>query len=221
MNEQLLRVTKQGRNTAVHVSQVPASLVKDGYIGLKDFRGKIVQEYIDCGWVYHGEIVIQKNPQVQAVRTKAKGLMFAQLKRDSSWLRPGLADYVLLFKKPGENKTPIHPKDITNEDWIKWAHPVWLDIKETNVLKARQSKAEKDEKHICPLQLDVIDRCIRLWSNEGETVLSPFAGIGSEGYQAILRNRKFIGIELKPEYARTAISNLERASKKNKSKLLF
>lgn len=207
----LLRVTKEGRNTAVHVSQVPALLVTDGYIGLKDFRGRVVEEYQKRGWIYHGEIVIQKNPQVQAVRVHAKGLLFAQLKRDASWLRPGLADYILLFKKPGENAVPIIPKDVSNDDWIKFAHPVWFDIKETNVLNVREARSNKDDKHMCPLQLDVIDRCIRLWSNEGEIVFSPFAGIGSEGYQTILKGRRFIGSELKPEYVQVAIRNLARA----------
>jgi DNA modification methylase len=207
----LLRITKPGRNTAVHVSQVPAMLIRDGYIGLKDFRGEVCRAYQDAGWIYHGEIVIQKNPQAQAVRTKSKALLFVQMKRDSSWLRPGLADYILLFRKPGENRVPILPEDISNEDWIRWAHPVWFDIRENKTLNKAEARTEKDEKHIAPLQLDVIDRCIRLWSNPGEVVFSPFAGIGSEGYQALKRKRKFIGAELKPEYAKVAIKNLKRA----------
>lgn len=209
--KELLRVTKPGRNTACHVSQVPAMLVRDGYIGMKDFRGMAVKCYQDAGWVYHGEIVIQKNPQSQAVRTKSKSLMFVQLRRDSSWLRPGLADYILLFRKPGDNAVPIRPDDISNDDWITWAHPVWFDIRENNTLNKCEARTENDERHICPLQLDVIDRCIRLWSNRGEAVLSPFAGIGSEGYQAIRNGRRFVGIELKPEYADVAIRNLRRA----------
>lgn len=219
--ENLLRITKPGRNTAVHASQVPAMLIKDGYIGLKDFRGDIVRAYQSAGWIYHGEIVIQKNPQAQAVRTKSKSLLFIQLKRDSSWLRPGLADYVLVFRKPGENKVPVLPKDISNEDWIKWAHPVWFDIRESRTLNKSAARSDKDEKHICPLQLDVIDRCVRLWSNVGEIVLSPFAGIGSEGYQAILRGRKFVGIELKPEYVVVAKDNLQIAERQIKQDNLF
>jgi DNA modification methylase len=217
----LLRITKEGRNTAVHVSQVPAMLIRDGYIGLKDFRGEVVRHYIAGGWTYHGEIVIQKNPQAQAVRTKSKSLLFVQLKRDSSWLRPGLADYVLLFRKPGENKVPILPKDITNEDWIKFAHPVWFDIRESNTLSKGEARSEDDEKHICPLQLDVINRSIRLWSNKGETVLSPFCGIGSEGYEAIKNGRRFMGIELKPEYAQVAVKNLRWAEQQANSPTLF
>jgi DNA modification methylase len=217
----LLLVTKPGRNTAVHVSQVPAMLVRDGYIGLKDFRGMVVRAYETEGWIYHGEIVIQKNPQAQAVRTKSKSLLFVQLKRDSSWLRPGLADYVCVFRKPGENKVPVRPKDISNDDWIKWAHPVWYDIRETNTLSAAEARTEKDERHVCPLQLDVIDRCVRLWSNPGEFVLSPFAGIGSEGYQSILRGRRFIGVELKQEYFETACLNLQRAEDEMRREKLF
>ncbi len=219
--QELLRITKEGRNTAVHVSQIPAMLVRDGYIGLKDFRGDVVREYQKQGWIYHGEIVIQKNPQCQAVRTKCKSLLFAQLKRDSSWLRPGLADYILLFRKPGENKVPIIPKDISNEDWIKFAHPIWTDIKESNTLAKSEARSEDDEKHICPLQLDVIERCIRLWSNPEELVFSPFTGIGSEGYQSILFGRKFIGAELKKEYVDVAIKNLKYAEEKKSSALLF
>jgi DNA modification methylase len=211
MVRELLKVTRPGRNTACHVSQVPAMLVRDGYIGMKDFRGMAVKCYQDAGWIYHGEIVIQKNPQSQAVRTKSKSLMFVQLRRDSSWLRPGLADYILLFRKPGENAVPIRPDDISNDDWIIWAHPVWYDIRENNTLNKCEARTENDERHICPLQLDAIDRCIRLWSNRGETVLSPFAGIGSEGYQAIKTGRRFVGIELKPEYAEVAMKNLRRA----------
>ena len=212
----LLNITKPGRNTAVHVSQVPAMLVRDGYIGLKDFRGMVVRAYQEQGWIYHGEIVIQKNPQVQAVRTKSKSLLFVQLKRDSSWLRPGLADYICLFRKPGENKIPILPHDISNEDWIKFAHPIWTDIRENHTLSKGEARSEDDEKHICPLQLDVIDRCIRLWSNQGEVVLSPFAGIGSEGYMSLLLGRKFIGIELKREYFEVAERNLTWAENKKK-----
>jgi DNA modification methylase len=143
------------------------------------------------------------------------------LRRDSAWLRPGLADYICVFRKPGENKVHILPKDISNDDWIKWAHPVWYDIRETHTLSAAEARTEKDERHVCPLQLDVIDRCVRLWSNPGELVLSPFAGIGSEGYQSILRGRRFVGIELKPEYFSTACLNLQRATMEMQKEMLF
>ena len=220
MLAELFRVIKPGRNVACHVAQVASTLGHDGYIGIRDFRGGVIQNSIDAGFVYHGEVVIDKNPQAQAIRTHAKALLFAQLKKDSSWLRPGLADYILIFRKPGENAVPIHP-DIDNETWIKWAHPIWYGIRESDTLHVAEARAEPDERHVAPLQLGTIERCIRLWSNPGETVLSPFAGIGSEGYEAILRDRQFIGIELKPEYAATAHRNLERAvTKKSQRRML-
>lgn len=217
---QLLRVTKAGRITACHVAQLAAMQSRDGYIGLKDFRGRVIHAFIDAGWIHHGEIVIDKNPQAQAIRTKTKGLMFVQLRKDSTWMRPALADFLLLFRKPGENAVPVSP-DISNEDWIKWAHPVWYDIRETETLTAAEGRDEKDEKHICPLQLDVIDRAICLYTNPGEVVLSPFAGIGSEGYQAILRGRRFIGAELKRSYWRAACNNLKAAHTKANEGNLF
>tara|TARA_Y100000310_G_scaffold328100_1_gene395631 strand:- start:21256 stop:23469 length:2214 start_codon:yes stop_codon:yes gene_type:complete len=213
--EGLMRVLKPGRLLVCHVAQVPAKLVSDGFIGLKDFRGKTISAFIEKGFVFHGEVVIDKNPQAQAIRTHAKGLLFKQLKSDASWLRPGLADYLLVFRKLGENAVPIHP-DIDNEEWIKWAHPIWYDIRETDTLNVAEGRDEPDERHIAPLQLGVIERCVRLWSNPGEIVLSPFAGIGSEGYGAILLNRRFIGMELKESYYRTAIRNLERAVERTK-----
>tara|TARA_Y100000310_G_scaffold50965_2_gene47048 strand:- start:5907 stop:7913 length:2007 start_codon:yes stop_codon:yes gene_type:complete len=220
MLAELFRVMKPGRNVACHVAQVPATLAHDGYIGLRDFRGGAIQASIDAGFVYHGEVVIDKNPQAQAIRTHAKALLFAQLKKDSAWLRPGLADYILIFRKPGENSVPIHP-DISNETWIEWAHPIWYGIRESDTLHSAEARSEPDERHVAPLQLGTIERCLRLWSNPGETVLSPFAGIGSEGYEALLRDRKFIGIELKQEYVAAAHRNLERAiTKKSQMRLL-
>jgi DNA modification methylase len=204
-----LRVTQPGRDACVHVQQVAASLVKDGFIGLKDFRGEVVRAFCDQGWIYHGEITVDKNPQAQAVRTKAKGLLFVQLRKDSSWMRPGLADYILIFRKPGENATPIHT-DLTNDEWIKFAHPVWYDIRESDTLNAAEARESDDEKHVCPLQLSLIERCIRLWSNPGELVLDPFMGIGSTGYEAIHHGRRFVGCELKPAYAQAARKNMDR-----------
>jgi len=217
---ELLRVTKPGRLTACHVAQLAAMASRDGYIGLKDFRGRCIQTFIEAGWIHHGEIAIDKNPQAQAIRTKSKALLFVQLRKDSSWLRPAIADAVLLFRKPGDNAVPIKP-EISNEDWIKWAHPLWTDIRETNVLQYRDAREDKDEKHICPLQLDVIERCIRLWSNPGEVVLSPFAGVGSEGYQAIKYGRRFVGIELKRSYWETAKKNLHASEQEMASGTLF
>jgi DNA modification methylase len=237
--DHLLRVTKPGRNCCVHVADVPAMLVRDGYVGLKDFPGMTVKAFEERGWIYHGRVTIDKNPQVQALRTKSKGLLFSQMEKDSSWSRPALADYILIFRKPGENHVPVLP-DITRQQWILWARAVWYaadyapgsfsdnggssksgfgaadGIAETDTLQYTTARSEDDERHICPLQLGTIERCIRLWSNAGETVLSPFAGIGSEGYVAIEHGRKFIGIELKPEYFKVAAKNLaeiEAASK--------
>lgn len=208
--KELLRVTLPGRNCAVHVAQVPAMLARDGYIGLKDFRGQTIEAFVAGGWVYHGEVVIDKDPQAQAIRTHSKALLFTQLRKDSSWLRPALADYILVFRKPGDNAVPV-TADITNEEWIEWARPIWYGIKESDTLQYTSARGSEDERHICPLQLGTIERCIRLWSNRGETVLSPFAGIGSEGHEAVRLGRKFIGIELKEGYWKMAQKNLERA----------
>lgn len=218
--DHLIRVTKPGRDCCVHVQQIAASLIHDGFIGLKDFRGDVIRAFIAQGWVYYGEVCIDKNPQVQAIRSHAKGLAFSQKNKDSSWSRPAFADYILVFRKPGENAVPVKT-DITNEEWIDWARPVWYGIKETETLNAAEGRAEKDERHVCPLQLGTIERCIRLWSNPGETVLSPFCGIGSEGYQAIKFGRKFIGIELKESYWRTARKNLDRIIRQNAQTTLW
>lgn len=213
--DQLLRLTKPGRLAAVHVAQVPTQKARDGYIGLVDFRGAVIAAYIDAGWIFHGEITVQKNPQAQAIRTKAKALLFVQMEKDSTWSRPALADYVLLFRKPGDNATPVTPVlngEITRNDWIDWAQPAWFGIRESDTLNAAAGRDEDDERHIAPLQLGLIDRCVKLWSNPGELVLSPCAGIGSEGYQSVLRGRRFVGVELKPSYFATACDNLRRAA---------
>lgn len=202
-----LRVTMPGRIACVHVQQVTTTKANHGVVGLTDFRGEVIRAYIEAGWIFHGEVTIDKDPQAQAIRTKAQSLMFVTKNRDSSKTRPALADYLLLFRKPGENTVPIK-NDVSNEEWIEWARPVWLDIKETNTLNARAGRDEADERHICPLQLDFIERCVRLWSNPGETVLTPFAGIGSEVYTAVKLGRKGYGIELKPSYWKTAVDNL-------------
>lgn len=205
--EHNLRVTKPGRIACVHVQQLTTTKANHGVIGLTDFRGQVIAAYIEAGWIFHGEVTVDKDPQAQAIRTKAQALMFVTKNRDSSMTRPALADYLLLFRKPGENAIPIK-NDVTNEEWIEWARPVWLDIRETNTLNARAGRDEADERHICPLQLDFIERCVRLWSNPGETVLTPFAGIGSEVYTAVKLGRRGLGVELKPSYWRTAVSTL-------------
>lgn len=202
-----LRITMPGRICAVHVQQTATTKSGHGVIGLTDFRGDVIRAYIDAGWIFHGEVTVDKDPQAQAIRTKAQALMFVTKNRDSSMTRPALADYLLLFRKPGDNQIQIK-NDVSNEEWIQWARPVWLDIRETNTLNERVARDDADERHICPLQLDFIERVVRLWSNPGETVFTPFAGIGSEVYTAVKLGRRGHGIELKPSYWRTAVSNL-------------
>jgi DNA modification methylase len=218
--EELKRVTMPGRNCCVHCQQLPTTKIYDGHIGMKDFRGELIRAFIKEGWIYHGEVCIDKDPQAQAIRTKSKCLMFATKKKDSAWLRSAFADYILVFRAPGDNRVPVKT-DITNEDWILWARPIWYGIRESNTLRYQAARDEKDEKHICPLQLETIERCIRLWSNFGETILSPFAGIGSEGHVAIVHKRKFIGIELKESYYRVAARNLAAAEENIESQLTF
>jgi superfamily II DNA or RNA helicase len=208
---ELLRVTMPGRRTAVHCQQLAMKKGTDGVIGWRDFRGELIKAHVAAGWIYDGEICIDKNPQAQAIRTKSKQLMFIQKEKDSSWLRPAMADYVLLFRAPGENPVPVKT-DVTNEEWILFAHPIWYGIRESNVLGYKEAREDDDEKHICPLQLETIERCIRLWSNRGEVVLSPFAGIGSEGYVAVRFGRRFVGIELKEAYWKQAAKHLELAT---------
>ena len=208
---EMLRVTQPGRRCCTHVQQVAMTKVAHGVIGMRDFRADVVRVMVESGWIYDGEVVIDKCPQAQAIRTKSKQLMFVQLKKDSSWVRPGMADYILLFRAPGENAEPVKT-DVTNEEWILWARPIWYGIRESDTLHTAEARDEKDERHICPLQLGTIERCVRLWSNEGDTIFSPFGGIGSEGYQALRLGRKYIGIELKQSYYDCAIRNLEAAS---------
>lgn len=213
---QTLRVLKRGRVCCVHTSDIPALLQSDGYIGIKDFPGRVIAAHEREGWIFHGRITVQKNPQAQAIRTHAKALLFAQLRRDSVDSRPALTDQVLLFRKPGDNAIPVLPVEngeLDNETWIRWAHGIWTDISETNVLQHghKHGRAADDEKHICPLQLETIKRCVKLYSNPGEIVLSPFAGIGSEGYVAVKLGRKTILVELKQSYFDELLRNMQIA----------
>lgn len=207
----LLAATKPGRLAAVHVAQLSTTKAIHGVVGLTDFRGQVIEAFMRDGWLYHGDITIDKNPQAQAIRTRSVSLMFVTLDRDQAVLRPALADYLIVFRKPGENKVPVK-SDVSREEWIKWAHPVWYDINETDTLNVRVAREDADERHICPLQLPLIERCVRLWSNEGELVFSPFAGIGSEGYIALKHGRRFVGIELKASYWKVACENLRNAT---------
>lgn len=208
--DEMLRVTKPGRLSVVHCQQVATQKGRDGAIGLSDFRGEIIRAHVEAGWIFHGEVTIDKDPQAQAIRTKATSLMFVTLNKDSAMSRPAMADYLLMFRKPGENVVPIKP-ECDNETWIEWARPCWFGIRETNTLNTAVAKENEDERHICPLQLDLIERVIKLWSNKGETVLTPFLGIGSEAVTAVKLGRVGIGCELKPSYWATAVDNLRNA----------
>lgn len=226
-----LRVTKPGRIACIHVQQLTTSKATHGHVGMTDFRGDVIRAFQDEGWIFWGEVTVWKDPQAQSIRTRTQQLAFASKNRDSARIRPALADYLLLFKKPGDNEVKIENAvdhgEVTNDDWIEWASPIWVDthdggwldedgsicpvwygIKESDTLNVRVARDDKDERHICPLQLGFIDRCIKLWSNPGETILTPFAGIGSEMYQALKLGRKAIGCELKKSYYTTAQNNL-------------
>jgi DNA modification methylase len=239
---ELMRVTKPGRLVAVHCAQIPTQKWRDGAIGLRDFRGDLIAAHTDAGFVFHGEATIDKDPQAQAIRTKSSSLLFISLERDGCAVRPALADYLLLFKVPGDNDVAVKP-DCTREEWIEWARPIWpvpdddgtedailataglqrawYGIRETDTLNTAVAKEAADERHICPLQLPLIERCVRLWSNRGDTVLSPFAGIGSEGVGALRNGRSFVGIELKPSYWKVAVDNLRRAENEKNLGTLF
>jgi len=207
------RATKKGRITAVHCMDLPSSKTMHGYIGRRDFSGEIIRAHIEAGWVFHCRVTIWKDPVVEMQRTKALGLLHKQIKKDSCRSRMGNPDYMLIFYKPGTNGDPVtHTNEsFPVEQWQQWASPVWMDIQQTKVLNGRGAREDKDERHICPLQLDVIMRCLVMWSNEGDVVFSPFAGIGSEGYQSIKYGRKFIGTELKQSYFQQAARNLKMA----------
>lgn len=216
--KELARVVKSGRLIAVHCMDLPAMKGKDGYIGLKDFSGMLIQSFQKEGFIYHDRITIWKSPVVEMTRTKSIGLLHKTIKKDSSMSRTGIPDYILVFRNAGDNLVPI-THQVTDEKqenylpvslWQKYAEPVWYDINYSDTLQYTSARDEKDEKHICPLQLETIRRCLHLWSNEGETVLSPFGGIGSEGHESLRLKRNFIGIELKPSYYNQMQRNLQR-----------
>jgi hypothetical protein len=247
--ESILRCTQPGRLCCVHLTQEPVFKGREGYVGLRDFRGDMIRCMEKAGWLYYTEVTIDKNPMLKASRTKEATLLFKTLAADSSMSRPALADYVVVFKKPGENGNPIRAgisekyenRDgwITGDEWCEWAAPVWYrkmpaeksphypfqenypsrhqatdGISEGDVLRNFVDGRENDdEKHLCPLQLGVIERCVKLWSNPDAVVLSPFMGIGSEGYVAIRHGRRLVGCELKPSYFRVACENLRDAER--------
>jgi DNA modification methylase len=217
---QLSRILKPGRICAIHCMDLPIQKGKEGYIGLRDFSGMLIKWFQDCGFIYHSRVTIWKDPVVEMQRTKALGLLHKQVKKDSVMCRVGIPDYILFFRNGGENETPITNTHIPVDLWQKIASPIWYDIDYSRTLNYREGRAQEDEKHICPLQLDTIERIILLYSNEGETVFSPFGGIGSEGYQALKMNRKSISIELKESYFELNKRN-HNAAKEEKGQLKF
>lgn len=207
---ELYRVTMQGRNVCVHCMDLPVQKGKEGYIGLRDFSNIIRECFEGAGFIYHSRVTIWKDPVVEMQRTKALGLLHKQVKKDATMSRVGLPDYVLVFRKDGERNNPVNC-DISVDTWQKYASPVWNDINYSNTLNLKGARDEKDEKHICPLQLDTIMRLITLYSNDGDVVLTPFMGIGSEVYQALLMGRKAVGVELKESYYNVALKNCRNA----------
>jgi hypothetical protein len=227
--KQLARVMMPGRIVAVHCMDIPAMKERDGYIGLKDFPSDIIRTFQNYGFVYHSRHVIWKDPLIEATRTKALGLMHKQLCKDSTRCRAGLPDYLIGMRAPGENDVPVTQGEgmtryVGADDpggsgvrrshniWRAYASPVWMDIRQTNTMNFREAREHNDEKHICPLQLDVIERAVVLWSNPGEVVFTPFMGVGSEVYGAVLNGRKGVGVELKPSYYRQAVKNCKAAA---------
>lgn len=239
---ELFRITKPGRLAAVHCMQLPTSITRDGFIGMRDFRGDIIRDFEKAGWYFHSEVCIWKDPVVAQQRTKSIRLLHKQMEKDSTISGQGLADYIVVFRKPGENEEKVSgkleyyigegnaPESLESrlgrqneeearkwysiEVWQRYASPVWMDINQSRTLQYRNARDEKDEQHISPLQLDVIERCIHLWTNPNDVVFTPFLGIGSEVWGAVELGRKGIGIELKPSYFSQAIKNLQLIPKK-------
>jgi len=233
---ELLRVTKPGRNCSVHCMNLPTTKQHSGYIGIRDFRGDVIRAFESAGWIYHSEVCIWKDPVTAMQRTKALGLLHKQLCKDSCMSRQGIPDYVCTFRKPGENTDPVQGEldyfagdtdtfrsegRLSIDVWQRYASPVWMDINPSRTLQYRLARDNDDERHICPLQLDVIERCMQLWSNPGDIVLSPFAGIGSELYTAIKMGRKAIGFELKDSYYPIAVRHCYQAIEESRQQSLF
>lgn len=234
--KELYRVIMPGRLVSIHCMNPPMLKSKHGHIGIKDFRGDMIREFESEGFFYHSEVCIWKNPVVAMQRTKALGLLHKQVVKDSCMSRQGIPDYVVTMRKDGANPEPVsgeldyfcgdkstfeQTKKLSIDIWQKYASPVWMDINPSNTLQYRSAREHNDERHICPLQLDVIERCLQLWSNPYDIVLSPFMGIGSEGYIAIKLGRRFIGIELKESYYNQSVKNLAIAQKETLEVKLF
>jgi DNA modification methylase/superfamily II DNA or RNA helicase len=240
LTPEIFRVMQQGRLVSIHCIDIPAMKERDGYIGIKDFPGDLIRQFQKHGFIYHSRVTIWKDPLIEATRTKSLGLMHKQIQKDSSMCRQGLPDYVITFRKPGVNQSMIdhpvgftqwigNPEDEPKQDGIRFSHhvwreyasPIWMNINQSRTLQKASAREDNDEKHICPLQLDTIDRCLELWSKEDDIVLSPFAGIGSEGFESVVKGRRFIGIELKESYFRQAVANLKSAVHKSAQQGLF
>lgn len=214
---QLARIVKPGRVVVVHVQQIPR-MKRSGEVGLFDFRGLNIRIGERAGLVYEYDWMVRKNPQAQAIRTRSRELQFAGLESDRAKQRGTLNDYLIKFRARGDNTTPIQSEgEVSRNDWIAWAEGCWWDIRETETLNVTEGRGEDDTKHICPLQLSVIDRIVRLYSNPGELVFSPFTGIGSEGYTALKLGRRFYGCELKDEYYQAALRNCQRALERQRA----
>lgn len=240
------RITRSGRLVAIHCIDLPLFKGKDGVVGLRDWAGDIIRMHEKAGFIYHSRVTIWKDPVIEMQRTKAQGLLYKTLCTDSCKTRQGMPDYMIIMRKPVEDENYVkissekekfydyagcstvdEPYNVKNQEeydyrysinvWQRYASPVWFDIRQTNTLNTKVAKESKDQKHICPLQLDVIERCIALWSNPGDLIFSPFTGIGSEGYQAIKQGRKFVGSELKEAYFKVAVNNLCDAVAEKKS----
>jgi DNA modification methylase len=214
----LYRMLRPGRVAVVHCKDLVNYANSSGRAGLRDFPGDLIRAHQKAGFTLHSRVTIWKCPVTEMQRTKAHGLLYKQLRTDSSFSRQGLAEYLLVFRRWAAECDEVAPVTHTEADfpldqWQQWASPVWMDIDQTNVLNVEQARSDRDEKHMCPLQLDLIERCVKLWSNPGDVVFSPFAGIGSEGYVALRAGRQFVGIELKPEYFKHAVRNVADSNK--------
>jgi DNA modification methylase len=211
---ELFRIIKPGRNVSFHCMNLPTTKMRQGHIGLRDFRGTLIRAFQDAGFIYHSEVCIWKDPVVAMQRTKALGLLHKTIRENASMSRMGLPDYVVTMRKPGDAEVRItHGEDLPVAMWQQYASPIWHDIDQGRTLNRLPARDENDEKHMCPLQLDVIERCVHLWTNQGDLIFSPFTGIGSEGYSAVRMGRRFVGTELKPQYFELACQNIEDARK--------
>lgn len=232
---EMFRILQPGRNMSFHCMNLPTSKERDGFIGIRDFRGDLIRVFQSAGFIFHSEVCIWKDPVTAMQRTKAIGLLHKQLCKDSTISRQGIPDYLVTMRKPGQNQNPVAGEleqwvgddsfrsegRLSIDLWQRYASPVWMDINPSRTLQKGSAREDKDERHICPLQLDVIDRALLLWSNKGDVVLSPFMGIGSEGHCSIHLGRKFIGIELKQSYYRQAVRNLQAAVENGVEASLF